>query len=118
MSNNAATHSHYLDNLLKNFHLIDENIYDMKWIMKEGILLSPESKNHQKLNDIIGGYYNGDGLNMELKGSFNKRGKAIEQLYNGFQLLKSFGYENIRSKVVYYDLGNYNYEIIEFGEEK
>jgi len=32
--------------------------------------------------------------------------------------LKSFGYENIRSKVVYYDLGNYNYEIIEFGEEK
>ncbi|NCD07130.1 MAG: hypothetical protein EOL97_13515 [Spirochaetia bacterium] len=112
MGNYSATHSHYLDNLLKNFNLINENILEMEWIMKEGILLANHSKNHRKLNDIIGGYYNGIGLNLELKGNVSKRSKAVEQLKNGYELLDKFGYKDIRSKVVYYDLGKYSFEEI------
>jgi hypothetical protein len=71
--------------------------------MKEG------SQKKNKLNDLILFYYDDSVSLIELKGHRNKRGRAIEQLRSGYELVKKLGFDKIRGKVVYY-LGRSNYE--------
>lgn len=97
-------HSFYLEELIKNLHKVDEDINETKLIVTEGQFYKPHTKEQYKLNDLILFYYNDDVSLIELKSSQGKRSKAIDQLQSGYNLVRSMGYENIRSKIVYYNI--------------
>lgn len=112
MVNYEQRHFQYLTNLIKNFDKVDENINDMKFVFKEGSLYRKGNKNQYKLCDLLIGFYDNSSLALELKGSWDKRDRALKQVHNGALLLDSFGYTPIRKKIVIYGADGYEYEDI------
>jgi hypothetical protein len=107
-------HSYYLDELVKNLDKVDEFSDEVCWIMKEGLYFKEKSRLLNSFCDLVIGYYNKDLVLIELKGSKNKRNKAISQINSSVNLMKDFfNYNRIYGKIVYYDcVRGYSYECI------
>lgn len=107
-------HDYFLDTLIDKMHLIDENLEEISWIMKNGIYLRDCSKKRKKLCDLIMGYQQHGVVCVELKGSRSKRSYAIEQLKSSREFVEDeLGLIVVRSKfVVYNGLGGYEWELV------
>lgn len=107
-------HEYYLDDLIKNLHVIDERKQDICWLMREGIYYKMNSFEQNKFCDLIIGYYDGFLSLIELKGSSSKRVKALNQLRSSYELVRDkFVFNDLHAKIVYYDSRKgYSYELI------
>jgi len=81
------SHDHYLNNLINRLYEVDENLYQMKWIMKDGVWLHEDSLDRHKLCDLIC-IYDGFGVPIELKGDKKKRNNAVEQIRSGQHFIR------------------------------
>ncbi|MFW6173352.1 MAG: hypothetical protein ACOC5T_06370 [Elusimicrobiota bacterium] len=106
-----SEHPEYLDELVMHIDLIDENMEEAKWIMKEGIYLRDDSVKQLPFCDIIIGYED-YGVPAELKHSKKQRGHARQQIESGRQYLESVGLDVPYGKFVLYP--EFDYELIEF----
>lgn len=95
-------HNYYLEKLLNNLSVVNEDPKSIEWIFSEPSLFHKGSFAKKKLCDILLGYYDKSRVVIEVKRSPQGREKAIEQLTNGAYLLNTFGYSVKRSKIVYY----------------
>jgi len=110
-------HNIYLEELIYHLEDIGEDSRNISWIMKDGIWMSESVKSRMKMPDIIAGYYDGGYLIAELKGSKQKKSKAILQINSGEEMLKTvspFCYNPqpyyIRKFVHYSRLDGYHWE--------
>lgn len=102
-------HHHYLDELMKNLDQIAESRNHIEWYVKELIWYNPCGQ-ERKMCDIIGGYKDGSAFAWELKGSYVKKPKAIEQLNSAESFLEKMGYTKIHKKLIVYNNFGYTYE--------
>jgi len=79
-------HDMYLENLVNNLQSIDESISNVKWIIKDGKWFVPNTNIQRKFCDLIL-IYDTYGVPVELKGSYVKKHKAMEQLRSGKQFI-------------------------------
>jgi len=106
-------HDQNLERIIKDLSLIDEDVMDVKFIMKEGIYLQDNSTFYKKMCDLLIGFYNEEGLCLELKRGESQSNKAILQLTSGRRLMRdTFGYDIVRGKIAYYGSGRIKYEEI------
>ncbi len=100
-------HTIYLNRLMNSLDEIDEDPYEMDWIMREGIWYNPNSKQQNKLCDLICVYQDRSVSCIELKPKDTRhRQQAIDQLYNSSYFVKNvLGYGIIRRKIAYYENG-------------
>jgi len=103
-------HEKYLERLIFRLKEIGERPKDIEWVMKEGIWYK---KNHEQISmpDIIACYRNKDFLVAELKGSRNKRDKAVSQIEQGVKFVEiNLTFNKIFKKFVVYEQGKYYWE--------
>jgi hypothetical protein len=110
-------HHMYLEELIYHFENIGEDSKKISWIMKDGIWMPEGVRSRMKMPDIIAGYYDGGYLIAELKGSKEKKSKAILQIDSGEEMLKTispFCYNTnayyVRKFVSYSRLDGYHWE--------
>jgi hypothetical protein len=78
-----SKHSFYLDELVNHLSSIDEYKTEISWIFKEGIWYQNRSSNLRSLCDLILVRYDRTAVPIELKGSRQKRHKALSQMEQG-----------------------------------
>ena len=109
-NNTEVVHNQYLDHLINNLSVIDEDMKEVRWVLKDGLYLHEHSHTRRKLCDIIL-VYDGHGVPIELKGSWKKRPKAKEQIASGVHLLNhELGLTAPYGKIVIYTPKGYEYE--------
>ncbi len=86
----------FLEKLVHRLNEVREDKSKINWILKEGIWLQENSTNQQQMCDLIL-VYKRYAIPVELKGSFDKKNKAIQQIYQG----KRFIQENLKLRVPY-----------------
>lgn len=106
-------HDFYLDNLITNLDTVGECLFDIKWIGKNIDWFEEGTLRKYKLCDLINIYYDNSVSCIELKSSRSKRWRALKQLESSEEFVKYvLNYSDITKKFVYYNKGNYRYEII------
>jgi len=81
--NGHKRHSLYLDNLVRHLDTIGLKREDIEFLLKEPMWFKQHSIKQNSLCDLIIGYENGKCSALELKGSTDKRPKALNQLQQG-----------------------------------
>lgn len=104
MNESDYLHAFFLQRIVYDLSLINEDKYKTKWIMREGIYLQDDTLNNNKLSDLIIGYQDFNLSLVELKRSTKRRTKALEQLISSKELVTDcFNNYNIKAaKIVYY----------------
>lgn len=110
-------HSTYLERLCRerNLRQIDENPNDLRAIFHEPTYFRRSDTCQLICPDLFLNYYSSRWTVIELKGSKNKRDKAIHQIDSGIRMLVDvFGVpiRDITGKFVIYSGNHYDYEII------
>jgi hypothetical protein len=109
-------HDRYLNELCWRLKDIDEDIYKVKWIMKDGIWMVDNSVDMRELCDLII-VYDGYGVPVELKGSMDKRNKATSQITSGSRFITDeLGLDCSYGKFVVYNKDKYIWEIVALRE--
>ena len=112
-----SKHTHYLDELLQahNLESIDEDPYLVRVIFREPVWKNRNTLAQLSQPDIFIGYDDRWSV-IELKGSEQKRWKAIEQIMYGKRcLVDALGIpmNRITGKFVVYSPHGYKYEVID-----
>lgn len=107
-------HENYLEQLIHNLDKVGEDPKQIKWIMRDGIYMPQDTLARNKLCDLVMAYWDNEYSLIELKGSRSKRGKAIQQLQSGEELVRNNFQPvvNLVKKVVYYSPEGYEWETI------
>lgn len=107
-------HDVHLERIVNNMSMIDEDKKDFKFIFTNGIYLCMMSENLRKMCDIFAGYNDGSIFLGELKGSYVRTEKAIQQLLSGKELAESLGLVVKTMKfIVYHGMDDYEYMVVE-----
>ena len=115
MKKSEHRHNYYLEQLVERLEEIDERRNRVHWILKDGIWHRNYSTEKHKLADLILAYYDGTAVPVELKGSKDKKDKAIEQLKSSYWFIKKvLNLECYFGKFVVYGDNKYEYETIMF----
>jgi hypothetical protein len=85
--NSNQRHAYYLEELVRNLGSVGESVRDIAWIMHEGIWMAEKSSVYNSLCDLVVAYEDFSINLIELKGSKNKRGKALKQLASGCEFV-------------------------------
>lgn len=111
--NGHERHNLYLENLVANLSRIGEDSRRVRWIMKDGIWLKEGTTERNTLCDLIICYQDLHACAVELKGSRNKKHKAVLQVESGALFAREvLGYNPVVKKVVFYSNRGYNYEVV------
>jgi hypothetical protein len=76
-------HMFYLDRLVNNLDYLRTDRREIDFILKEPLWFRKGETANLSLCDLIVGYQDGTMSAVELKGSYKKRGKALNQLQQG-----------------------------------
>lgn len=118
MNEAELRHNRFLDELVNHLTLVGESTNDVAWVMKDGIYIPAGSKNRAKLCDLIVGHYNRPVTCIELKGTPQKREKALLQLYSSRHFVRYILNQGVPvCKIAYYKTpGHYAWEIVKDNE--
>lgn len=104
-------HDFHLDELVNHLDKVGEDKSGIHFIIKDIVLLEKGNTRRMTSPDLLVGFYDGSLVPVELKGSREKKSKALKQLDAGKRFAEeALGYSVPYSKFVTYSRSGYEYE--------